>query len=147
MKTDQWFGLVLLAGSLFVAFVLGPDQINGTDAKIFPYVALGLTGGFSLGLICNRNPANDSPGFAHLFTASRSNRQLALTILLLFIYYVAVDIVGFYLPSGLLVGALLFLFGTHNPLWYAAFPVLFCLLVYGLIDVLLAFPMPTGLLI
>lgn len=142
MKIDQYFGLILLLCSCLLIFYLIPSQIKGEEARLFPYFTVIITGLLSIGLLCNKNKNNDSPGLGYILRRKDTIAPLLISIVLLFAYYFMVDYFGFYIPSFILMVSLLHLFGVRSFVWKYILPVTFCLVIYLCVDKLLAFQMP-----
>jgi len=147
VKEDLRLGSIILVFCGFLWFYAIPYHIKGflpalfprclTVAMLIPCVLL-----FIKGLRARR--AGEIQQAAVVPAAVTFRALLVVPIMVVYIFLI--DIIGFYVTTGLFILIFLLFFGARKPLILIIFPIAMPLVVYAVIGKILHFPFPEGML-
>lgn len=143
MKTDQKLGLALLIFCLILWFFVIPHQVAGKAQSLFPRIITIFIGIPSFFLIIIRK---DSPRQTPFGLEERKGiARVIITAIIFFIYILVINFLGFFISS--FVASLLFMlyFGARDWKKIVVIPAMLLLFIYFLIERLLGFPLPSGI--
>lgn len=144
MKTDQKLGLGLLIFCLIMWFFIIPNQVAGKAQSLFPRIITIFIGIPSLFLIIIQKDSQRQTVFS--LEERKGIARVIITAIIFFIYILVINFLGFFISS--FVASLLFMlyFGTRDWRKIIVIPVMLLLFIYFLIERLLGFPLPSGII-
>lgn len=144
MKTDQKLGLALLIFCLIMWFLIIPNQVMGKAQSLFPRIITIFIGIPSFLLIISRKDSPKETPFG--LEEKKGITRVTITAIIFFIYIFIIDFLGYFISSFLASLAFMLYFGARNWKKTIVIPVMLLLFIYFLIEKLLGFPLPSGII-
>jgi len=147
VNNDLKLGTILLVFSGFLWFYAIPYHIKGSEQALFPKCLTILMIIPCLLLLIQgiKSYKADGKQQAPFFIPSASFKSLRVVPLML-AYIFLINIIGYYVTTGLFVFLFMFFFGIRKWLSLCLYPIVVPLIVYVIIRKILSFPFPEGIL-
>jgi len=144
MKTDQKLGLALLIFCLILWFFVIPHQVAGKAQSLFPRIITIFIGISSFLLIIRRKDSPKKTPFAS--EEKKGITRVTITAIIFFIYILMINFLGYFISSFFASVAFMLYFGGRDWKKFILIPFMLLLFIYFLIEKLLGFPLPSGII-
>lgn len=145
MNADQKLGIGLILFSIVMWFYCIPYQIAGDAPKFFPRLIIFFILVPAILLIVTRKqPVSDSQRMRFI---DRKDIHKALLTAVFFIVYIGlIDVLGYFTSSFLAIMGFLYFFGERTWKGIILIPACILFFIYFVIERMLSFPLPKGMI-
>ena len=144
MNTDQKLGIGLVVFCLILWFYAIPYHVVGKAPKFFPRLILFFILIPGILLIATRRTPQNGPRIP--FKRRKDVHNALMTAVFFLIYISCIDVIGYFTASFLSIMGFLYFFGERSWKRIALIPAGILFFIYFVIERMLSFPLPKGII-
>jgi hypothetical protein len=143
MNDDQKLGVALIIFCTVMWFYAIPYHVVGKTPKLFPRLIVIFTLIPGILLVITRKDRVREPSL--LFKDQVGIHKAMITAVLFLGYISLIDITGYFVSSFIAIMVFLYFFGSRNWTLIVLIPAVILFFIYVVIEKMLSFPLPKGL--